>query len=164
MGIAGDQLNCIARTEFTLLDHGEVETGSSAVKKSFDYVVATEFYGQLVTRKTRLRYDKLGGADSKAVSDVDPALEQSFRAQVLAKHSPGQVDSRQLKPPVIIVLGRVSVDCLVYPAVNLQIGLPVAIEVQGSKSNRAFNRIFEYAGSDQLPIRDDFAGKPDIQR
>src|SRR5438046_1416904 len=48
MSIAAYELNGIARSDFALFEHGEVETSSPSFKKSFDNVVPPKLHRQLV--------------------------------------------------------------------------------------------------------------------
>src|SRR5262245_52700640 len=62
------------------------------------------------------------------------------------------------------MLRGVGIHRLVLPAVNRQVGLPVAVEIQPACHNSASNRLLEDASADALAFPADFTRQADIHR
>lgn len=75
---------------------------------------------------------------------------------------PRQFNSGQIAAPEIVMLRRVSVDGLVRPAVNFQIGLTVAVEIEFAHGDAARDRLFEDSRSNRAVLPEDFARQSDV--
>jgi hypothetical protein len=60
------------------------------------------------------------------------------------------------------MLSRISIDSFVYAAVNRQVCLTIAVEIESSDSNAALDWLFEDGGGDRLALRNDLARKPNV--
>src|SRR5207247_297715 len=119
---------------------------------------------ELEARHAGLRHRELRGTDPESVPDVNAVLHQTFRREILAEGSPGEVHAGKLGAPECVMLGRIDVDGLVGAAVNGEVGLPVAFHVHASDFDRALHRRLEDGREDGLPMPLDFARKPHVDR
>ena len=141
-----DRLDAVARSDVALRLDCEVVARAAAGEEPLDHVAATEAKPQLVTGQPRLGDDELGGADAEAVADGHVLLErQPVDRQVLAEGSERQLVS-ELRPPEGVVLERVRVDRLRGAAVDGEIRLAVALEVQASERDATLDRCLEDRG------------------
>src|SRR6185369_5811807 len=95
------------------------------------------------------------------IADADVVLEEPLGREVLSEGTPRQVDAGQLGAPEGIVLRRIRVHGLVGPAVDGEIGLLVAVDVEESDVDAARHRRLEDRGADRLSAPDDVARSAD---
>ncbi len=139
-----DRNDGIAGLEDALLKDPEVKSGPAAMKKALDDVVALKFCREFETGQAWLRDLEHGRADSQLIPDTEALFVQTFDGQVLAKCSPWQVLAKFLLPERI-VLGRIGINGLVHPAMDRQIRLAIAVEIQGADPHRSGYWRFEYS-------------------
>ena len=99
-----DEVDGIARSNFTFKEYGEVEAGTTAADKLLQDVRPTESDAELEAGHPRLRDDKLRRPHPEVVADPDVLLEQTLDGQILAEDSPGKVSLGKLSAPILIVL------------------------------------------------------------
>src|SRR5439155_14423753 len=115
-------------------------------------------------RHAGLRHHELGGTDPESVPDVNGILDETLRREILAEGSPGEVHAWKLGAPERVMLGRIDIDGLVGAAVNGEVGLPVAFQVQASNFDKARHGRLEDRRQDGLPMPLDLARKPHVDR
>src|SRR6266404_637223 len=84
--------------------------------------------------------------------------------KVFAEHAPGQIHLWQLALPKIVMLGRIDIDGLLRPAVNRQIRLPIAIEIERAEIDSSGNRLFKDAGRDWFVVAQNQLRQPHVER
>src|SRR5207249_2315363 len=87
-------------------------------------------YRQLEAGHARLSDDELSRSDSQRVPDVDGALEKSVRREVLAECTPRKIRTGKFRAPKCVMLRRIDVNGLIGTAMNREVRLPVAFEVE----------------------------------
>src|SRR5262245_36295026 len=127
--VPSDQREGLARRDLAHLKDSKIETTPPAAQKALHHVRPAEANTKLEARHSRLRNHELGGPDPKAVPDANRAFQQAFRREVLAKRPPGEIEARQFLAPEGVVLRGVSIDGLLGPAMNGEIGLLIAFDV-----------------------------------
>jgi len=118
---------------FTL--DSNVKPGASADKKALYHVIGLKSDSQLVTWKTRLGYDDLGGTDGKLVTDKDSTFQQAVSCKILPEYPHRQGVTWQFRFPIVIVSQWIAVNCLSYAAVYSEISLSVSFQIQPPKSD-----------------------------
>jgi hypothetical protein len=73
---------------------------------------------------------KNGRPDLENVPNTKRLFPQPLSCKVLPKHSPQQRDIRQLLPPILVMLGRIGVNCLLRSTMYGEIYLLVTSQVQ----------------------------------
>ena len=68
---------------------------------------------------------------------MDGVFEQTFGGEVLSKRARREIAVRQFFLPVGVVFDRVAVDGFVFAAVNAEVGLAVAVEIEGAEGDGA---------------------------
>src|ERR1051325_6781094 len=125
-----DQLELIAGRHFTFLGNRQIKPRPLAGEKSSDNVRSAKANTELVTRHPWLGDHYFSRPHSKSISDVRFRFPEARRRKVLAEHSPGEIDVRQLSLPKFIVLRWVKIDGLLGATMNRQVGLAITVEVQ----------------------------------
>jgi hypothetical protein len=120
----------VAGCDVSLSGDGEVEAKQAALEEFEHELVALHLDPELEAREAWLSHDEFGRADAEAVADADVAVEEAFGGQVLAERARAEVELRPLMRPELVELGRVGVDGLLRTAVDPEIGLAVALEVE----------------------------------
>jgi len=88
-----------------------------------------------------LGYDKLGGADPQAISNLNLILKETLACQVFSESTPAKVFSRKLALPKRIMLAGIDIDRLIDSAMHRKIGLPITVEVERCHMHTALHRI-----------------------
>ncbi len=160
--MAGQQLDRAPRLDLALALDRQVVPRPAALEEPSDERVVPEADPELVAGQPRLRDDELGGADAEPVADGELPLErQPLDGEVLAEHAPRQRPS-ELTAPGGVVLGRVDVDGLARAAVDGEVGLAVAVQVEPPDRHRPLDRLLEDRRAHGLPLPGDLARKPDV--
>src|SRR6266849_1726209 len=107
---ASNKFNDITGTHSSLTNHGKVETGAATGQEPLNDVSATKLYAQFVAGHSWFRDRDFRFADSKSVPDISSVLKQSLGREIFSEHAPGQIDSRQLCSPIVVVLGGIGID------------------------------------------------------
>ena len=115
----------IARFDFSLASHGQVEAEEPALEELGHELVTSHLDPELEAGKPRLGDDQLGRSHPEAVTDADVLVAETLDGQVLAELPPREGELRSLASPELVELGRVGVDGLVPATVDPQIGLTV---------------------------------------
>src|SRR5215475_13981834 len=152
----------IVYANLALFDNRQVKTRAAAVQKAFDDVVAVEFRGKLEAWHSWLRDHQGTRTDAETVPDIDLALHQTFRRQILTEHSPGQIKPGQFTAPEMIMFRRVCVDGFFWAAVDFQIGLKITIEVVFPRGDAPRDGLFENSRRDDTVLPEDFARKTNV--
>ncbi len=160
----GDRSDGIAGPDFALAGHGQIKAGPAAPQKALHHVRPAEADAELETRHAGLRHHELGRTDPESLPDVNAVLHETFRREILAERPPGKVHAGKFGAPERVVLRRVDVDGLVGAAVHVEVGLPVAFQVQASNFDRARHGRLEDRRQDGLPMPLDLARKPHVDR
>src|SRR5262249_32026975 len=150
---AAEALDRIAGRDVAFLVDREVEAAAAALEEALDDVGAVEADPELVARHARLRDAQLCGAGAEDVADADVGLAQSLGGEVPAERAERQLDSRQLAPPVLVVLGRIRVHRLVGTAVDREIRLAVAVEVEAIDVHAPGDRRLPDGRADDAAVR-----------
>src|SRR4029450_319028 len=151
--VMSNDLQTIAGGQFTLSSDRKVEARTTAVEEALDHVIASEPDAELETGQARLRHRELDRTDADAIADGEIGLEKAGGGEVLTKRPPRERIQRQFPSPVLVVLGRIAVNRLLEPAVDRQIGLSIALEVERRDPDRPFHRLLP----DRRP---DFSPRP----
>ena len=162
--MARERLDAVARSDVALHLDGEVVAGAAAGEEPLDHVLAAEAKPELVAGQPGLGDDELGGADAEAVADRDLLLErQPLDREVLAEGAERQL-LPELLPPEGVVLERVGVDRLRGAAVDGEVGLAVAVEVQATERDATLDRLLEDAGCHVASLPAHGAREADVDR
>ena len=158
--MARDRLDAVARSHLALHLDGEVVAGAAAGEKPLDHVFAAETKPELVAGQPRLGDDELGAADAEAVADRDLVLErQALDREVLAEGAEGQL-LPELFLPVGVVLERVGIDRLRGAAVDGEVGLSVAVEVESTDRTRPSTGSLKIPVVTSRPFQRTVRGRP----
>jgi hypothetical protein len=122
-----------------------------------------EAHREFVAGQARLRDHDFGRSDGKSITEVDRVFQRTVDREILAKDSWRQRPARQLAPPILVVREGVAVDGLVLTAVDGEIRLAVAIQVQLSQRNAVFNRLLVDPGRDFRSPPKHFAGQSNVE-
>ena len=71
VGVTSKQTEFVARSDFAFVRDREVKARARAREEALDHVVRPKAHAELVTGQARLGYDHFGGADGKAISQMD---------------------------------------------------------------------------------------------
>ena len=156
------QANRVARSNDPFAQDSEVETRAAALLEPLHHVEPPEPDPELEARKPGLRDDELRGADVQAVADVHGVLAEALGREVLAEGAPRQRDVGQLRAPVGVVLGRIDVDGLVWTSVNREIGLLIAVQVQGAAQTGPATGSLKIDVRTRLPRDSTSRGRPTL--
>ena len=130
MWIASEHCNRVPCCHLTLPLNGEIEASPAAREKPSHHRVRLKPDPELVAGQTRLRDDHASGTDGELVAYVDRCLVETFCCQVFAEHAQRQLAPSQLVRPPSVVFVRVAVDRFEFAAMDAQIGLPIAIQIE----------------------------------
>src|SRR5207248_8298798 len=133
----------VSGSHLALLEHCEVETRQLALQKALEDVVASKLEAELVAGQPGLRHHQVGGADLKAIANMHAFVQQSLDRQVLAEHAPGQFHLRKLLSPERVVFGRIGIDGFFRAAMDGQISLAIALQIEPSDGDASCYRLFE---------------------
>ena len=140
----------IAGSDVALHLDGEVVAGAAAGEEPLDHVLPAEAKPELVARHPGLSDDQLRGADAESVADRDLLLERHpLDREVLAEGARSGSSSPSSLPPERVVLERVGVDRLRGAAVDGEVGLAVAVEVEAADRHPPLDRLLEDSGRDR---------------
>src|ERR1700741_4727701 len=90
-------------------------------------------------------------------------LEQAFGGEVLSENGKRKVAAGKLHLPEGIVFDGIAVHRFIFAAVNSEVGLTVAIEIQLAESDAARDRLLEDAGGDHSVVPGDFPREADVE-
>src|SRR5207253_7420559 len=110
----------------------------------------------------RLSDLKLRGADPDPVADHHVSLEQTFSREVLAERSPRQLHVRKFRTPERIVLARININSFVGTAVNGQVRLLIAIDVERAHDHPPVRRSLPDRSRHNATSPLDFTRKADV--
>ena len=150
--------------QFAFPHNRAVKPGAPAAQKAFHHVVAVEPGAQLVAGQARFGDRQFDGADAQSVADVEFFFQQTFGGEVFTEGARRQFFIAELAAPEMVVLGRVDVDRLARPAVDGQVGLAIAVNIQSAHAHAPGHRRFENACANHPPIVNYLARQPDIDR
>ena len=145
-----------------LRDLAYVETGTATGEKSLDDIVAIKSEAELEAGHSRLCDGDLSGADAKPVANQHVVFTEAFGREILAEHAPWQRHIRKLALPIRIVFRRIGIDRLVLAAVHRQIGLTIAVKIEGPQGDPIRNRRLEDGRRNGLALPLYLAGKSQI--
>src|SRR3954453_15752592 len=91
-------------------------------------------------------------------------FQHALDCEVFPKSADWQFSGWQLPSPVVVVCEWVAVNGLIFSAVNTEIRLTVAIQIELSQSDAAVDRFLEDSSNHASPAPGHFAGKPNIHR
>lgn len=161
--LAVDDGDWIGGADLALARDGEVEASSAAEKEPLHHVVSLKFDSEFVAGETRLGYDNFGGADGIAIAEVDGLFEQAaINGEVLSKAAEGQGVPGQLYFPEFVMLDGIAVDGFEFSAVDAEVGLTVAVEIEFAESDAARDRLLIDAGGYLCPVPCDLSREPDV--
>ena len=126
--VLGDPLDPVARAHHAFLTNGEVDPRVTDMEEGLDHGRVAEAETELEAGHARLCDDQPRSSDAEHVADMDRVFDQSLGREVLAEDAVAQL-TVEPRPPGGIVLGRVSVNRLVWSAVDGQVGLGITVEV-----------------------------------
>src|SRR5665811_1788981 len=89
-----EQLEIVFHRDRPLLLDGEIKYTAAAEQEALQHVIALKLGGQFVAGSARLANHHDGGSNLKAISDVEFTFDKTRSREVLAEHSPRQIDSR----------------------------------------------------------------------
>ena len=159
-----DGFDPVAGADVALDRDGEVVAGATAGEEPLDHVLAPEAKPELVAGQPRLGKDELGGANAEAVPHGDLLLErQPLDGEVLAEHPERQLRSELLSPEGV-VLERIGIDRLRDAAVDCEVGLAVAVEVQATERDATLDRLLEDSGCHVASLPAHGAREADVDR
>ena len=161
-GVLGEEFDFIPSGDFSFAGDGEVETGAAAGEEALHHVVGLEADAQFVAREARLGDHDFRRADGKPVAEMDRVFQQAFGGEVFSKDSQRQIPAGQLFLPVDVVFERVAIDGFVLAAVDGEVRLTVAVQIELVQSDAARDGLLEDGGSYDSAVPGDFAGEPDI--
>src|SRR5271156_299202 len=163
--ILADACEGVADIDHALFNNGKIDPGAPAGEESLDHVRTVEANAKLEARQAGLRDFDHRSTHAVVVSEEGVFFEKPFGGEVFSEAPPGKFEVRQLPAPVIVMLGGIRVDRFVLSAMNGEIRLKIAIEIQAAKKKRARHRRFENAGGHlaALGVAHD-ARHPDVER
>ena len=160
--VARKQLDLIAGADFALARDLQVEAGAGTCQKALHHVVGLKTDAQFVARQAGLRDDYFRGTDSEAVAKMHGIFQQAFRREVFSENGKRKIAARQLFLPKRIVFDGIAVDRFVFAAVDPEVGLTVAVQIQLAENYVARDRLLKDAGSDDRVVPGHFARKANV--
>src|ERR1019366_2859251 len=130
-------LDIVSRVNEPLFENRKIDSGTAAGEKSLHDVVAAKPNAELIAGKARLGDLKEGFADPVMVADARDVFAEYFGREIFAEHAPRQFHLRKFLPPENVVLRGIRVAGFVLPAVNFEVRLAVAIEIEPAEHDRA---------------------------
>ena len=118
----------------------------------FWYVRAPESYGEFVARHARLRDLDHRSANAELIADVDGPFVQPLCGKVFAEHPVRQRPVGTFCLPDRIMLRGIDIHRFVAPAVNGEVGLLVAVEIEPMQHDAAGHRLFIDTGGHRLSV------------
>jgi hypothetical protein len=112
---------------------------------------------EFVAWEARLGDHHLRGTDGESIAEVD-GFEQSIRRKILSKDTHRQFVAGQLFFPEIVMFEWVAVDGLVLSSVYVEIRLTVAVQIEFTQGDAAYDRLFEDTGGDDSTPQGHFSG------
>src|SRR5215472_4742819 len=141
--VSREPFNCIAWTQLAFSLDGEIEPTAAALKETLDDVRSAKPDRQLVAGHAGLRHNEFHAAGTIAVTDPDLVFQQPLGGEVFAESAPGQFRIGQFATPKIVVLRRICVNSFFGSAVNRQVRLLVALDIETRDVHRAGDRSLE---------------------
>jgi hypothetical protein len=150
--VAVDGNKFVAGGDYAFFEDAQVKPEPHGVQEALDHVIAAEFDAEFVARHARLDGDDFGGAHLKTIADVDGVFSESRGGEIFAESAPWKLDFREFGAPIGIVFAGVDVDSFIRAAVNGEIGLAVAIEIESAELEGSFDGRLEDASLDELTV------------
>lgn len=163
-GIAMDDFDWVSGGELAFFDDGEIEAAGIAFDEALDHVVAIEADSDFIAGDARLCDHQKRGTDAQLVADVERIFEQAFGGEIFAEGSPSEIGLRELFAPIGVVLGGICVNGFVGTAVDGEIGLSVAAQVELFGLDGAFDGTLEDGRRNLSSLPEDDPGTSDIDR
>src|SRR5882672_6239269 len=107
---------------------------------------------RFVARKARLRHDNFRGTDGELIAQMNGTLQQALGGEIFSKNSGRKFPARQVLFPNGVMLDGVAVDGFVLAAVNGEVGLTVAVQVEGAQGDAALDGLLEDPGGDTCAV------------
>jgi len=150
--IQSNSFDLIASADFPFAGDGEVEAAAAAGEESSDHIVGLKPYAKFVTRKAWLRHNYFRGANGETIAEMDFVFVQTLCGEVFSKDRSGKFLSGQFLFPIIVVLDGVAVDGFLRAAVDGEVSLTVAVQIQSAQTDASLHRFFENAGGYRLAV------------
>ena len=141
------QLQRLARFDAALSQHAQIPTVPTSLADAPHQLRPLPSASDVPTRLPRLRDLQPGLADRIDVTQTDVGLVEKRHREVFRKSAIRQFRELELSPPVRIVARPVRKHGLVWPTVQLAIGLAIADEVRSTEPDWTRDRDFQYPGS-----------------
>src|ERR1035437_4263979 len=154
----------VSRAGFSLVKHSQIKTAAMAGQEALCHIVPVELQIQFEAWNSRLRDDDFRGADRKAISEANGALQKTRCREVFPKCSPWKIDSLQFLLPEWIMLGGIGIHGLITSPMGGQIGLLVSVEIQFPQSHALLDGRFVDARRDFLTVPCDGTGNSNLYR
>ena len=113
-------------------------------------------------RYSRLRYFKFSIADAVSISDADFAVVQTFDREVFTKLAEDKITAAKKLLPVAVRIHLVHEYGAILATVPIQVGLPVANDIQLAHHLPSFNGTLPDGSAHSLAVPRYVAWKPDI--
>ena len=149
--------------DLAFFEDAEIVAQAHGVEEALDHVIAAKFDAELVAGHARLDGEDFRGADLKTVADVDGVFGESRGGEIFAECAPGKIDFGEFGAPIGVVFAGVDVDGFIGAAVDGEIRLAVAIEIEGAEMDGPFDGRFEDAGFDLLAVPVDGLREADLE-
>jgi hypothetical protein len=101
-------------------------------------------------------------ADGELVAYADFVFEKAFGCEIFPEAARREIAIGEFPFPVGVVLDGVAVDGFVFAAVDGQIGLAVAVQVEFAERYGAFDRLLEDTSGYGVAVPDYLAGTSDV--
>lgn len=142
-----NSLEHVIRADFAFLQDPEIKSDATTLRKPFLETLYPHQDAELEARDAGLRHFDDRAADLEYIADRDFVVGQSLRREVFTELAGGrEILSAEFGFPKSIILERIGIDRLVNPAMALQIGLAVAVEIERAQHDAFRNRMLEDAG------------------
>ena len=162
VGVAAEEADFVAGGDLSFARDGDIKAGAAAGQEALGHLVVAEFDAELVAGKARLGDNNLGRADGEAVAQVDGIFGQSLGGEILTELAQGKLEAGEFGFPEGVMFEGVAVDGFVFTAVNGEVGLAVAVEIELAEGDAACDGLLEDAGGDGAAVPFDVAGKATV--
>ena len=158
----GDFYGFVAGTYFSFLQHAKVESWSSVLHEQGWHARLVHADTDAVAGNARLGHFEYRITNAVPITDADLVIGKSLDGEVLSELAETKITAIQNVFPVTVGIDLVDKYCALLPAMTVEIGLRVAVNVELACHPTPVDRRFPDRRSDSLLVPCHVARKADI--
>jgi hypothetical protein len=157
-----DFYNVVTRTNFSLLQHAEVESWSVMFDEQGCHPRFIHANANAVARYAWLCHFKYRITNAVAIANADLVIRKSLNSEVLSELAEDKIVAAQKALPVMVRIHLVDEYGAVFPSVTRQIRLRIALNIECAHHLSSLNWTFPDRGADSLTVPCHVTRKADI--